>query len=182
MKKQEFLARLRKSLRGLPKNDVEERLTFYGEMIDDGIEDGLSEEDAVSRIGSVDEIARRTIADIPLAKIAKERIKPKRKLSAGGNRAACGRFSDMAFVNACGGCRDIRSVRFAVVRNSCVMGDVRFVCRLRRCGRADDDYFCRGRQDVTGLGDTCRGTRLRGAFRLCVLRVQSDNEGYFVVY
>lgn len=83
MKKREFLARLRKSLRGLPKNDVEERLTFYGEMIDDGIEDGLSEEDAVSRIGSVDEIARQIIADIPLAKIAKERIKPKRKLSAG---------------------------------------------------------------------------------------------------
>lgn len=83
MNKQEYFERLRKKLRGLPTKDVEERLAFYDEMIEDKIEDGLSEEEAVSRTGSVDEIARQILADIPLAKIAKERIKPKRKLSAG---------------------------------------------------------------------------------------------------
>ena len=83
MNKQEFLTRLRKGLNGLPQGDIEERLAFYGEMIDDQTEDGLSEEEAVSAIGSVDEIVAQTIADTPLTKIAKERIKPKRRLSAG---------------------------------------------------------------------------------------------------
>jgi len=82
MSKQEFLARLRKGLLGLPQDDIEERLTFYSEMIDDRMEEGLSEEDAVSAIGNVDEIVAQVIADIPLAKIAKERIKPKRRLKA----------------------------------------------------------------------------------------------------
>ncbi len=82
MSKQEFLVRLRKGLSGLPQDDIEERLTFYSEMIDDRIEEGLSEEDAVSAIGNVDEITAQVIADIPLAKIAKERIKPKRRLNA----------------------------------------------------------------------------------------------------
>ena len=83
MNKQEFLEQLRKGLSGLPQNDIEERLTFYSEMIDDRMEEGLSEEEAVSAIGSVDEIVTQVVADIPLAKIAKERIKTKRRLSAG---------------------------------------------------------------------------------------------------
>ena len=38
MTKQKFLARLREGLRGLPEADIEERLTFYGEMLDDRME------------------------------------------------------------------------------------------------------------------------------------------------
>ena len=80
MNKQEFLSVLRKGLSGLPQDDIEERLTFYGEMIDDRMEEGLSEEEAVAAIGEVSEIARQAVADTPLAKIAKERIRPKRRL------------------------------------------------------------------------------------------------------
>ena len=82
MRKQEFLSALKSSLAGLPRGEVEERLNFYGEMIDDRIEEGSAEEDAVLDIGSVEEIAAQIIADIPLAKIAKERIKPKRRFKA----------------------------------------------------------------------------------------------------
>ena len=82
MNKQEFFARLRKGLSGLPQDEIEERITFYGEMIEDGIEEGLSEEEAVAAVGSVDEIVKQTVAEIPLSKIAKERIKPKRRLKA----------------------------------------------------------------------------------------------------
>ena len=39
MHKQEFLNALRSRLKGLPREDVEERLAFWGEMIDDRIED-----------------------------------------------------------------------------------------------------------------------------------------------
>lgn len=82
MSKQEFLAQLRKGLYGLPQDDIEERLTFYSEMIEDRIEEGLSEEEAVSAVGPVDEIVAQVVADIPLTKIAKEKIKPKRRLKA----------------------------------------------------------------------------------------------------
>ena len=39
MTKQEFLAELRRGLSGLPQNDIEERLNFYSEMIDDRMEE-----------------------------------------------------------------------------------------------------------------------------------------------
>lgn len=83
MRKQEFLARLRKGLSGLPQDDIEERCTFYSEMIEDQMEDGLSEEEAVSAIGSVDEIIAQAVAETPLVKIAKERIRTKKRRSAG---------------------------------------------------------------------------------------------------
>lgn len=82
MNKQEFLARLGRSLSGLPQADIDDRLNFYSEMIDDRMEEGLGEEEAVAAAGSVDEIAAQTVADTPLVKLAKERIKPKRRLRA----------------------------------------------------------------------------------------------------
>ncbi len=82
MNKQEFLAQLRIGLSGLPQDDVEERLTFYSEMIDDRREEGLSEEDAVSGIGCIDDIISQIVADIPLTKLVKEKIKPKKSLGA----------------------------------------------------------------------------------------------------
>ncbi len=80
MNKQEFLDALRMKLSGLPKQDIRERIVFYSEMIDDRIEEGLSEEEAVLDIGSVDEIVTQIIANIPISRIVKEKIKPKRAL------------------------------------------------------------------------------------------------------
>lgn len=82
MNKQEFLEQLRKGLSGLPKDDISERLTFYGEMIDDRMEEGVPEETAVREIGTVDELVSQSIADIPLGKLVKETITPKKKLKA----------------------------------------------------------------------------------------------------
>ena len=82
MNKQDFIASLRASLSGLPKQDVEDSLNFYSEMIDDRIEEGLTEQEAVLAIGSVTTVSSQIIADIPLSKIAKEKIKPKRGLRA----------------------------------------------------------------------------------------------------
>lgn len=84
MSKQEFLVQLRKGLSGLPQEDIEERLTFYSEMIDDRMEEGITEEDAVSRIGSVDTIISQIKADIPLAKLVREKITPKKHLKTWG--------------------------------------------------------------------------------------------------
>ncbi len=81
MRKQDFIERLRKKLSNFPKEDVEEHLTFYSEMIDDRIEEGLTEETAVSEIGSVDEIAAQITADIPLPKIVTKNAKSKKRLN-----------------------------------------------------------------------------------------------------
>lgn len=82
MNKQELLAELRRGLSGLPQEDIEERLSFYSEMIDDIMEEGLSEEEAVGKIGNTQEIISQIIADTPLTKLVKERMKPKKRLKA----------------------------------------------------------------------------------------------------
>ena len=84
MTKHEFIAQLRAKLSGLPEREVEERLSFYAEMIDDRMEDGSIEEEAVAGLGSVDAIVSQIVSDIPLLKIAgkaaKQRIKQTKKM------------------------------------------------------------------------------------------------------
>ena len=58
MNKQQFLDALKKELCGLSQDDIQESLDFYSEMIDDHIEEGLSEEEAVASIGHPKEIAK----------------------------------------------------------------------------------------------------------------------------
>ena len=82
MNKQAFITGLRAKLSGLPRRDVEERLSFYCEMIDDRMEEGLSEEDAVLQIGSLDEIAAQIMTDVSLAQKVKKEFDPKRKMRA----------------------------------------------------------------------------------------------------
>jgi len=80
MTKLNFLFELRDKLKGLPKNEVDERLNFYSEMIEDMVEEGFSEEEAVNKIGNVNDISEQIISEIPLTKIAKEKINQKRKI------------------------------------------------------------------------------------------------------
>lgn len=81
MTKLEFLQILEKKLSALPKSDVDERLSFYNEMIDDKIEEGDLEENSVSSLGEINDIVAQIISETPLVKLAKQKIKPKRKLS-----------------------------------------------------------------------------------------------------
>ena len=75
MRKQEFLTRLEESLAGLPREDVAERLAFYEEMIDDRMEEGLPEEEAVAAAGPIEDIVTQTVSEVPLTKIVRERVK-----------------------------------------------------------------------------------------------------------
>ena len=77
MDKKEFLQLLQKSLAGLPREDMEERLNFYSEMIDDRMEEGLSEEEAVASVGTVDRVAAQILEETPPEK---RKSFPKRKL------------------------------------------------------------------------------------------------------
>ena len=64
MTKKEFLSRLRRELCRLDRKELLERIGFYSEIIDDKIEEGLSEEDAVADVGSVDDIAEQILSEI----------------------------------------------------------------------------------------------------------------------
>ena len=82
MTRNEFLDKLKKGLSGLPEEDVIRSLEFYGEIIDDRLEEGLSENDAVDDVGSVDEAVSQILSEIPLTKLVKEKVRPKRSLNA----------------------------------------------------------------------------------------------------
>ncbi len=82
MSKEKFLMQLQNGLTGLPQEDINERLTFYSEMIDDRMEEGLTEDEAVAEIGPVQAVITQILADTPLSKLVKERVKPKRSLKA----------------------------------------------------------------------------------------------------
>ncbi len=83
MNKETFLLELKEGLAGLPSKDVTERLEFYGEMIDDRREEGLTEEAAVAEIGPVDEIVRQIVADTPFTKLVREKVSSEKRLSGG---------------------------------------------------------------------------------------------------
>ena len=80
MNKREFLDALRLRLKGVPTQVAEDGIAFYSEIIDDLIEDGKTEEEAVAEIGTVEDAVTQILADVPLMEIARERFKPKRKM------------------------------------------------------------------------------------------------------
>ncbi len=82
MKKHEFLGELRARLRGLTDKDIALSEDYYGEMIDDRIEDGMSEEDAIAALGELDDIVKEILREIPLHRIVRERAKNRRHLRA----------------------------------------------------------------------------------------------------
>ena len=82
MTKEKFLKSLGAKFSGLSKKELEERLAFYSEMIDDRMEEGLSEEDAVMAVGDVNKIASEKLGEENSDKHSKDSEK-KSKLGGG---------------------------------------------------------------------------------------------------
>lgn len=80
MNKNEFITQLQNKLSDLSQDDIQKSVDYYSEMIDDRIEDGLTEEEAVEAIGSVEEIAQRILMETPLPKLVKAKVTPKRSM------------------------------------------------------------------------------------------------------
>ena len=66
MDKYNFLLQLSERLKSLPEHDRQRSVDYYGEMIADRMEEGLSEEEAVAAIGNADDIARTIISEAPV--------------------------------------------------------------------------------------------------------------------
>lgn len=80
MNKNEFLVQLRDRLLGLPKEDIHRSIDYYSEIIDDAVEEGINEEDAVSDLGSVEDIVAQILIETPLPKLVKAKAKKSRAL------------------------------------------------------------------------------------------------------
>lgn len=83
MNKTDFFWKLSGRLSGLPAEEIEKRLEFFEEMINDYMEDGMTEEEAIAKLGNPEEIANQIIADIPLGTLVKEKIKRHKRMSVG---------------------------------------------------------------------------------------------------
>ncbi len=77
MNKKEFLNALASRLSGLPSEDIERRLEYYAEMIDDRVEDGMSEEEAVSDLGGIDSAVSSIIAETPITRLIGAKLEKK---------------------------------------------------------------------------------------------------------
>lgn len=70
MRKEGFLTALRAGLTGLSPEGVEKLVEFCSEMIDDRMEDGLTEEEAVAAAGSLDELIQQAKTELLPVKTA----------------------------------------------------------------------------------------------------------------
>lgn len=80
MNKQEYLSRLEQTLSGLPREELQERLAFFRESIEDRMEEGLSEEAAIAQLGPVEDIAAQILAETSFPALVKERIRPRGRM------------------------------------------------------------------------------------------------------
>lgn len=78
MNRKEFFETLRKGLAGLPQEDIDSSIDFYNEMVDDRMEDGLTEEEAVTAIGPVQEIVAQILSETSLTKLVKAKVNQNR--------------------------------------------------------------------------------------------------------
>ncbi|MFA0815363.1 MAG: DUF1700 domain-containing protein [Anaerofustis sp.] len=77
MNKSQFLKQLAAKLEGLRQHEIDSTIFYYSEMIDDRVEDGMSEEEAVAALGNMDDIIREVMLSSPLSSLVKAKITPK---------------------------------------------------------------------------------------------------------
>jgi len=65
MTKKEFLSAIEKGVCGIPESDKEKSLEYYNEMIDDRMENGQTEEEAVADMGDIDGIIAQILTESP---------------------------------------------------------------------------------------------------------------------
>ena len=82
MNKQEFLSALAQRLSALPEAERDASLAYYSEIIDDALEEGMSQQEAVESLGDIDQIVSQIVADVPLSKLVKKQLKTSKKRKA----------------------------------------------------------------------------------------------------
>ena len=82
MKREEFIEALKLALKDLPDQEIQSSLAYFNEMIDDRIDEGMTEEEAIADMGRVDESATKLLAENQtLVNRVKDKFIPKRRLA-----------------------------------------------------------------------------------------------------
>ena len=81
MTKDEFLSQLTHRLGYLPYEEVKKSVDFYREAIEDRVEDGATEEDAVAAMGGLDDVVREIEESLPLTTIMKQKVRGSKERS-----------------------------------------------------------------------------------------------------
>lgn len=84
MTKLEWMKDMRKRLARLPDYELARTLSYYSEMIEDRMEDGMEEEAAVKSLGDPEAIAADVLIDTPLGALIQGKMREQREKS--GNR------------------------------------------------------------------------------------------------
>jgi len=85
MNKIEFLNAIRERLKGYPRDEVDNSIEYYGEMIDDRIEDGMSEDAAVASLGDINDIVKSIKKNMPLRSVIRDKVtQAKEKVGSSG--------------------------------------------------------------------------------------------------
>jgi len=79
MNKNEFLSVLGAELERQQVGGISNVLEYYDEMICDRIEDGMSEEEAVASMGSIENIVNEVLIDRPMPTLVKEKVRKSRE-------------------------------------------------------------------------------------------------------
>ena len=82
MKREEFIEALKLALNDLPEQEIQSSLAYFNEMIDDRIDEGMTEEEAVADMGPVNDIAAKLLMENQtLVNRVKDKLIPKRRLA-----------------------------------------------------------------------------------------------------
>ena len=77
MTKADFLRLLERALAQLSDEERQKNLEYYSELLDDMIEEGMTEEEATAKLGSPSQIAENILQEMPLGKLVSTRMKPR---------------------------------------------------------------------------------------------------------
>ncbi len=81
MKREEFFINLRESLATVPNKQAQKIIDFYSESIDDKIEDGMSEEEAIASFDPPEKIKEDVVKEIPFTTLVQNKFKASRNNS-----------------------------------------------------------------------------------------------------
>ena len=77
MTKADFLRLLERALMQLSEEERQKNLEYYSELLDDMMEEGMTEAEATAKLGSPNQIAQSILQEMPLGKLVSTRMKPK---------------------------------------------------------------------------------------------------------
>lgn len=77
MSKADFLRLLERALMQLSEEERQKNLEYYSELLDDMMEEGMTEAEATAKLGSPNQIAQSILQEMPLSKLVSTRMKPR---------------------------------------------------------------------------------------------------------